>query len=87
MILMMLTALIALLIPAGVGPRFLNHFGYLHLLSIIVLWTIPTAFFAIKKGKIKEHQRKMIILYISGIIIAGGFTLTPGRYLYEVFFG
>lgn len=87
MLLMMLTALIALFIPAGVGPQFLSHFGYLHLLSFIVLWTVPTAFFAIKKGKVKEHQRKMIILYVSGIIIAGGFTLTPGRYLYEIFFG
>jgi uncharacterized membrane protein len=87
MILMILTALIALLIPAGVGPQFLNHFGYLHLLSIIVLWTVPTAFLAVKKGNIKAHQRKMVILYVSGIIIAGGFTLTPGRYLYELFFG
>ncbi|MFT4855753.1 MAG: putative membrane protein [Algoriphagus sp.] len=87
MILMILTALIALLIPAGVGPQFLNHFGYLHLLSIIVLWTVPTAFLAVKKGNIKAHQRKMAILYVSGIIIAGGFTLTPGRYLYELFFG
>ncbi len=87
MILMILTALIALLIPAGVGTQFLNHFGYLHLLSIIVLWTVPTAFLAVKKGNIKAHQRKMVILYVSGIIIAGGFTLTPGRYLYELFFG
>jgi uncharacterized membrane protein len=86
MLLMTLTALIALFIPAGVGPRFLNHFGYLHLLSAIVLWTVPTALLAVKKGKIKEHQRKMIILYFSGIIIAGGFTFFPGRFLRELFF-
>lgn len=61
MILMILTALIALLIPAGVGHQFFNHFGYLHLLSIIVLWTVPTAFLAVKKGNIKSHQRKMLI--------------------------
>ncbi|MEP0713299.1 DUF2306 domain-containing protein [Algoriphagus sp.] len=86
MILMMATALIALLIPAGVGPQFLGHFGYLHLLSGIVLWTVPTAFLAVRRGKIKEHQRKMVILYLSGIIIAGGFTFFPGRYLHQLFF-
>lgn len=87
MILMSATALIALFIPAGVGPRFLNHFGYLHLLSLIVIWTVPTALIAVKKGNIKSHQRKMIILYVSAILIAGGFTLFPGRFLHEFFFG
>ncbi|MHA7129440.1 DUF2306 domain-containing protein [Algoriphagus namhaensis] len=87
MLLMSLTALIALLIPAGVGPRFLNHFGYLHLLSFIVIWTVPTALLAAKNGNIKSHQRKMIILYVSAILIAGGFTFFPGRFLHEVFFG
>lgn len=87
MVLMSLTALIALFIPASVGPRFLNHFGYLHLLSLIVIWTVPTALIAVKKGNIKSHQRKMLILYISAILIAGGFTLFPGRFLHEVFFG
>ncbi|MFC3879705.1 DUF2306 domain-containing protein [Algoriphagus namhaensis] len=87
MVLMSLTALIALFIPAGVGPRFLNHFGYLHILSFIVIWTVPTAFLAVKNGDIKSHQRKMIILYVSAILIAGGFTFFPGRFLHEVFFG
>ncbi len=87
MMLMLGTAIITLFIPAGVGPQFLNHFGYLHILSFIVIWTVPTAFFDIKKGKRRSHQRKMIILYISGIIIAGGFTFFPGRYLYQLFFG
>ena len=87
MALMSFTALIALFIPAGVGPRFLNHFGYLHLLSLIVIWTVQTALLAVKKGNIKSHQRKMIILYVSAILIAGGFTLFPGRFLHEVFFG
>jgi uncharacterized membrane protein len=86
MLLMTVTAMIALFIPAGVGPQFLGHFGYLHLLSVIVLWTVPTAFLAVKKGKIKEHKRKMVILYVSGIIIAGGFTLFPGRFLHQFFF-
>lgn len=86
MILMVTTALIALFMEARIGPRLLNHFGYLHLFSILVLWTVPTALIEVKKGNIKNHQRKMILLYVGAIGIAGGFTLAPGRYLYELFF-
>lgn len=87
MTLMVTTAVIALFMEARVGPRLLNHFGYLHLFSLLVLWTVPTALIQVKKGNIKNHQRKMILLYVGAIGIAGGFTFVPGRYLYEVFFG
>lgn len=87
MSLMMITAIIALFIQAQVGPKLLNHFGYIHVFCILVFWTVPTAFLAIKKGKVKIHQRKMILLYIGAIILAGGFTLMPGRYLHSLFFG
>jgi len=84
---MMITAIITLFMPAKVGPQFLNHFGYIHSFSFLTLYTVPTAYTAIKNGNIKAHKRKMILLYFGAIIIAGGFTFTPGRYLYQVFFG
>jgi uncharacterized membrane protein len=87
MILMMITAISALFIPALVGPQVFGHFGVLHLLSIIVLWTVPNAWLDAKNGRIKKHQRRMVILYVSAIIIAGGFTFFPGRYLHGLFFG
>ena len=87
MILMLFTALITLWMPADVGGRFLNHFGWIHLFSFLTIWTVPTAYLAVKKGKIKSHQRKMVLLYIGAIGIAGGFTLAPGRFLHELFFG
>ncbi len=87
MILMLFTALITLWMPADVGGRFLNHFGWIHLFSFLTIWTVPTAYLAVKKGKIKSHQRKMVLLYIGAIGIAGGFTLAPGRFLHEFFFG
>ena len=86
MILMLVTAVITLFMPADVGPQLFNHFGWIHLFSFLTIYTIPTAYSAIKKGKVKVHQRKMILLYFGAIIIAGGFTLTPGRYLYGLFF-
>lgn len=87
MVLMLFTAIISLFMPARVGSQFLHHFGWIHLFSFLTIWTVPTAYTAIKKGKIKSHQRKMVLLYIGAIGIAGGFTLAPGRYLHELFFG
>ncbi|PQJ82745.1 DUF2306 domain-containing protein [Polaribacter glomeratus] len=87
MSLMMITAIITLFMPADVGPQFFNHFGYIHLFSFLTLYSVPTAIIAVKKGQVKKHKLKMILLYVGAIIIAGGFTFTPGRYLHSVFFG
>ena len=87
MVLMLVTATITLFMPALVGPQLLNHFGWIHLFSLLTLWTVPTAYTAIKKGNIKAHQRKMLLLYFGAIVIAGSFTLAPGRFLNELFFG
>jgi uncharacterized membrane protein len=87
MVLMLFTAIVTLFMPAYVGGRVLNHFGWIHLFSFLTIWTVPTAYIAIKKGNIKAHKRKMILLYFGALIIAGAFTLMPGRYLHDVFFG
>jgi uncharacterized membrane protein len=87
MILMLFTATVTLFMPAAVGGRILNHFGWIHLFSFLTYWRVPTAYLTINKGKKKAHKRRMILLYFGALIIAGAFTLTPGRYLHEVFFG
>ena len=86
MVLMLFTAFVTLFMPAAVGPQFLGHFGWIHLFSFLTLYTVPTAYTAIKKGNVRAHKRKMILLYFGAIIIAGGFTFVPGRYLHELFF-
>ncbi|MDT0538842.1 MULTISPECIES: DUF2306 domain-containing protein [Croceitalea] len=87
MILMLITGLITLFMPALVGPQFLGHFGWIHLFSFLTIYTVPTAYTAIRKGNVRAHKRKMVLLYIGAILIAGGFTFAPGRYLNELFFG
>ena len=87
MILMLFTASITLLMPAHVGPTFLNHFGLIHSFSFLTLYTVPTAYLAIRRDQVQKHQRKMILLYAFAIILAGGFTFAPGRYLHLLFFG
>jgi uncharacterized membrane protein len=85
--LMLFTATVTLFMPAKVGPQFFGHFGYIHLFSFLTLYTGPTAIIAIRKGNLHSHKRKMILLYFGAILIAGGFTFFPGRFLHQVFFG
>lgn len=87
MVLMLITAVITLFMPALVGPQFFGHFGCIHLFSFLTIYTVPTAYTAIRKRNVRAHQRKMILLYIGAILIAGGFTFAPGRYLNELIFG
>jgi len=87
MALMLFTATVTLFMPARVGPQLFNHFGYIHSFSFLTIYTVPAAYFAIRRGDVKSHKRAMISLYFGAIIIAGGFTFFPGRYLYDVFFG
>lgn len=87
MLLMLITAIITLFMSARVGPTLFDHLGYIHLFSFLTLYTVPGAYLDIKKGDIKAHQRKMIGLYVGGMLIAGGFTFFPGRYMHSVFFG
>jgi len=86
MILMMITAIITLFMPAKVGPTLFNHLGGLHGFSFLTIYTVPTAYLAAKRGDIKSHKNKMIGLYFGALIIAGGFTFMPGRFLYSLFF-
>ena len=85
--LMLFTAFITLFMEALVGPKFLNHFGFLHLLSLFVLYTVPTSYRAIRVGNIKLHKRKMVGLYVGALLVAGAFTLSPGRLIHSWLFG
>jgi len=86
MVLMFFTALVTLFMSAEVGPALFGHFGYIHLFTFLTLWTVPTAWIAARRGNIKAHKRKMILLYFGALVIAGGFTFFPGRYLHTLIF-
>jgi uncharacterized membrane protein len=87
MVLMLSTGLITLAMPAKIGPTLLGHFGMLHGFSLLTLKAVPTAYLAARRGDIKKHRRNMIGLYVGGILLAGAFTLLPGRFLHHVLFG
>lgn len=81
MVLMLVTAIITLFMPAVVGPKLLNHFGFIHLFSFLVLYSVPNAYLAAGRHDIKTHKGSMIGLYVGGLLIAGAFTFMPGRLL------
>ena len=86
MVLMLLTAVITLCMPASVGPQFLHHFGFIHLFSVMVIWTVPSAYMAARRGDIKTHRSNMLGMYVGGLLIAGGFAFMPGRLLHHWLF-
>ena len=86
MLLMLATAVISLFMSAEVGPTLLGHFGFIHLFSILVLFTVPGAFIAARNRNIAAHRSNMIGVYLGGILVAGGFAFAPGRLLHTWLF-
>lgn len=67
--------------------RIIGPFSPIHLLSILVLFSLWKAIMAARRGDIKTHTTTMKSLYLYGLIITGSFTLFPGRAMHAVLFG
>lgn len=87
MVLMLLTGLITLFMPAAIGSRLFGHFGFIHLFSLLTLYAVPSAFLAARRGNIVAHKSAMLGLFIGGVLIAGTFAFIPGRILHGWLFG
>ena len=61
-------------------------FSPIHLLSAYVLYGSWAAIRAARAHRIREHRLNVIGMYIGGIVVAGGFTLLPGRLMHAVVF-
>lgn len=62
----------------------LYGFSPIHLLTIFVLWQLPRGILYARQGNVVAHRKTMRGLYIGGCIVAGLFTLLPGRFLGEL---
>jgi Predicted membrane protein (DUF2306) len=78
--LMLVTAISALFIRGGRLP---NIAGYspIHLLVPVTLFGLFGSFWFLARGNIRGHRRVMQWLYIGACVVAGAFTLLPGRFL------
>lgn len=57
-----------------------GHFSWIHLLSLLVLFTLFKALTSIYQGNVRKHRRWVTSTYI-GLAIAAVFTLLPQRLL------
>ncbi|MBQ4875323.1 MAG: DUF2306 domain-containing protein [Rickettsiaceae bacterium H1] len=78
----MWAALMTITIISSFFIREVNHgsFSSIHLLSFWTTISLSLGIFYIKKHNVKKHSLFMIGTMI-GVIIAGLFAFTPGRYL------
>jgi uncharacterized membrane protein len=65
------------------GGQLPNLYGFspIHALTLFVLWQLPRGVRFARQGNIVAHRKTMRGLYIGGCIVAGLFTLMPGRFL------
>ena len=61
-------------------PSFL-HFTWIHLFTLLTLVSLPLGIYRIRRGNVKGHAAAMKGLFVGGLVIAGIFTLVPGRIL------
>jgi len=64
-----------------------NGLSLIHLLSIQVLVTLPIALMAARRGNIRRHRFSMVGMFVGALVVAGLFTLLPGRVMHAVMFG
>jgi uncharacterized membrane protein len=61
-------------------PGFM-HFTWIHVFTAITLVSLPLGVYRARTHNVKAHRATMIGLFSGGLIIAGIFTLLPGRIL------
>ncbi len=84
--LMLATAFTAVFIRDFRLPN-INGYTPIHLLVPVTLASLFIAFYMLARGNIRLHRRFMVGLYVGGCLVAGGFTLIPGRYLGNLVLG
>ena len=58
----------------------------IHLLSILVLVSVPLAVWKAHHHEVTDHRRIMILVFSGALVVAGLFTLLPGRIMHAVIF-
>jgi len=67
--------------------RLAGPFSPIHLLSIFTLVMVPLAVWRAHRHRVTDHRRIMIMTFTGALVIAGAFTLVPGRIMHAVVFG
>lgn len=60
-----------------------NVLGYtpIHLLTVLTFLGVGSGLWAISRRNVRAHRKAMWSAYVGGCLVAGAFTLLPGRFL------
>jgi uncharacterized membrane protein len=66
-----------------------NLHGYtpIHLFTLVVAILLPLGVWFARRGRVNGHRKTMRCLYLGACVIAGLFTLLPGRFLGSLLWG
>ena len=53
----------------------------IHLFSVVTLLSVPLIIVNARAGRVAQHQRGVLILVVSALVVAGSFTFLPNRAL------
>lgn len=67
--------------------RIWDAWSPIHLLSVFTLAMLPLAVMHARRHRVDRHRRAMIAIFVGALVIAGLFTLVPGRVMHAVLFG
>ena len=67
--------------------RLFGDYSPIHVLSVVVIVSVPMALAAARSGQVNRHKKIMLSMFFFALITAGAFTLLPGRIMYRVLIG
>lgn len=67
--------------------RLIGPFSPIHALSVFTLFALWQGVRDARRGRIKAHRSTMRITYVASLVLAGAFTLVPGRRMHALLFG
>ena len=81
---MMMTVAISSFFIHVINPK---GFSLIHILSVVTIIVLPIAVYAARRHNVKLHSGMMTRTFLGALVVAGIFTLFPGRLMWQMFFG
>lgn len=82
------------LMPTAIATSFFIYdirmwgpFSWIHILAAAALFGVVSLIREARRHDVKEHRKSALFLFFGALVIAGGFTLLPGRAMHAVVFG
>jgi uncharacterized membrane protein len=84
---------VALILTVSVSSFFIHQirlwgpWSPIHLISIFTLVMLPLAVLAAHRHQVEKRRKAMTAIFLGALVLAGLFTLAPGRVIHAVVFG